>query len=255
MTNNSKFSQTLLNRVKYEVNLFEKDPPPGIQAWIVDGRLDTFEASIIGLEETPYERGVFKLNIKLPEKYPMEPPQITFKTPIYHPNIDSDGRICLDILNMPPKGEWKVSLNLSTVLNSIRLLMSNPNQYDPLMADINEIFKNNYPQFQKTAQLWTKKYATGSNSNALEKESENEKPANSLLGKRYIDRKEDDSDESDRKQFKQQQTTFENNDDTTTTTNNTNINNNNNNQDSDKDQDDQDNNQDEDDDAQDSWGE
>jgi len=250
MTNIPRFSQTLLNRVKYEVNLLEKDPPPGIQAWVVDGRLDTFEASIIGLDETPYEKGVFKLNIKLPEKYPMEPPQITFKTPIYHPNIDSDGRICLDILNMPPKGEWKVSLNLSTVLNSIRLLMSNPNQYDPLMADINEIFKNNYPQFQKTAQLWTKKYASGNNNNNNNNniDKENEKPANSLLGKRYIDRKDDDDDESDRKQFKQTNTTsnISQDDDDNDNDNNDDSQGNNNNDDQDGD---------EDDDAKDSWGE
>ena len=66
----------------------------------------------------------------------MEPPKLRFLTPIYHPNIDSAGRICLDSLKMPPKGAWKPPLNLSTLLTTVQLLMSEPNPEDPLMTDI-----------------------------------------------------------------------------------------------------------------------
>ena len=69
-------------------------------------------------------------------RYPMEPPKLRFLTPIYHPNIDSAGRICLDSLKMPPQGAWKPSLNLSTLLTTVQLLMSEPNPDDPLMTDI-----------------------------------------------------------------------------------------------------------------------
>lgn len=106
-------------------------------------------------------------------RYPFEPPNIRFLTPIYHPNIDNSGRICHDALKLPPKvvksivlyfvfavnylsfysqirrnnllgfflfvfiqGAWKPSLNISTVLTSIQLLMAEPNPDDPLMADI-----------------------------------------------------------------------------------------------------------------------
>lgn len=109
-------------------------------------------------------------------RYPFEPPKIRFLTPIYHPNIDNSGRICHDALKLPPKvirdfqyiinslfqhhymvdtilyilhvvlslylfdfffqGAWKPSLNISTVLTSIQLLMAEPNPDDPLMADI-----------------------------------------------------------------------------------------------------------------------
>lgn len=93
-------------------------------------------AQILGGANTPYEKGVFKLEVIVPERYPFEPPQIRFLTPIYHPNIDSAGRICLDILKLPPKGAWRPSLSIATVLTSIQLLMSEPNPDDPLMADI-----------------------------------------------------------------------------------------------------------------------
>lgn len=68
-------------------------------------------------------------------RYPMEPPKVRFVTPVYHPNIDAEGRICLDILNPPPKGAWKPSLNISTVLSSIALLLSEPNPDDGLVTD------------------------------------------------------------------------------------------------------------------------
>jgi ubiquitin-protein ligase len=34
--------------------------------------------------------GVFKLELFLPEEYPMAPPKVRFLTKIYHPNIGAD---------------------------------------------------------------------------------------------------------------------------------------------------------------------
>lgn len=121
--------------------------------------MDDLRAQILGGINTPYEKGVFKLEVIVPERYPFEPPQIRFLTPIYHPNIDSAGRICLDVLKLPPKGAWRPSLNISTVLTSIQLLMSEPNPDDPLMADISAEFKYNKPVFLKNARQWTEKHA------------------------------------------------------------------------------------------------
>lgn len=69
-------------------------------------------------------------------RYPFEPPKVRFETPIYHPNIDNAGRICLDTLKMRPKGSWLPSINLCTLLTTIRLLMAEPNPDDGLMPDI-----------------------------------------------------------------------------------------------------------------------
>ena len=55
-------------------------------------------AIILGPEDTEWEGGVFKLRIKFSEEYPIKPPKVEFKTDIFHPNVYTDGKICLDIL-------------------------------------------------------------------------------------------------------------------------------------------------------------
>ncbi|KAH0520116.1 Ubiquitin-conjugating enzyme E2 T [Microtus ochrogaster] len=124
------------SRLKKELHMLAIEPPPGITCWQEKDQVDDLRAQILGGANTPYEKGVFTLEVIVPERYPFEPPQIRFLTPIYHPNIDSSGRICLDILKLPPKGAWRPSLNIATVLASIQLLMAEPNPDDPLMADI-----------------------------------------------------------------------------------------------------------------------
>jgi len=84
---------------------------------------------------------------------------VRFVTPIYHPNIDSGGRICLDVLKMPPQGGWKPSQNLSTVLTSIYLLMAEPNPDDGLMPDITKEYRENRALFLEKANASTKSHA------------------------------------------------------------------------------------------------
>ena len=82
-----------------------------------------------------------------------------FVTPIYHPNVDTAGRICLDVLKMPPKGGWKPSLNIPTVLTSIQQLLGEPNPDDALMHDIAAQFRDARAEFDRTAREHTRRHA------------------------------------------------------------------------------------------------
>ena len=75
----------------------------------------------------------------LPSEYPLKPPQVRFLTKVYHPNIDSVGRICLDIL----KNKWTPALGIRTVLISIQALLSDPNPDDPLANNVAAVWKEN----------------------------------------------------------------------------------------------------------------
>ena len=75
-----------------------QEPVPGISAVPDESNARYFKVVVAGPEGSPFQGGVFKLELFLPEDYPMSAPKVRFITKIYHPNIDKLGRICLDIL-------------------------------------------------------------------------------------------------------------------------------------------------------------
>ena len=126
-----------LKRIQKELVDFNKDPPANCSAGPVnDNDMFHWQATIMGPSDSPYQGGVFFLNIHFPTDYPFKPPKCTFTTRIYHPNINSNGSICLDIL----KDQW-----------------SNPD--DPLVPEIAQIYKTDRYKYEATAKDWTKKYA------------------------------------------------------------------------------------------------
>ncbi|TRY80679.1 hypothetical protein TCAL_13756 [Tigriopus californicus] len=132
-----------------------RDPPAQCSAGPVGDDLFHWQATIMGPPESPFQGGVFFLTIHFPTDYPFKPPKVAFTTRIYHPNINSNGSICLDIL----RSQWSPALTISKVLLSICSLLCDPNPDDPLVPEIARIFKTDKDKYADLAREWTRKYA------------------------------------------------------------------------------------------------
>ncbi|KAK3569468.1 hypothetical protein QTP86_031437, partial [Hemibagrus guttatus] len=115
-----------------------------------------WRSTILGPPGSVYEGGVFFLDITFSSDYPFKPPKVTFRTRIYHCNINSQGVICLDIL----KDNWSPALTISKVLLSICSLLTDCNPADPLVGSIATQYLTNRAEHDRIARQWTTRYAT-----------------------------------------------------------------------------------------------
>uniref|UniRef100_A0AAY5KXY3 E2 ubiquitin-conjugating enzyme n=1 Tax=Esox lucius TaxID=8010 RepID=A0AAY5KXY3_ESOLU len=132
------------------------DPPPNCSAGPKGDNIYEWRSTILGPPGSVYEGGVFFLDIAFTPDYPFKPPKVTFRTRIYHCNINSQGVICLDIL----KDNWSPALTISKVLLSICSLLTDCNPADPLVGSIATQYTTNRPEHDRIAKQWTKRYAT-----------------------------------------------------------------------------------------------
>ncbi|KAJ7530905.1 hypothetical protein O6H91_14G024200 [Diphasiastrum complanatum] len=144
-------------RVQKELVEVERDKNlSGVSIQICEDNLKHMRGTIKGPVGTPYEGGIFTIEIRLPAEYPFEPPKMQFITKVWHPNISSqNGAICLDIL----KDQWSPALTLKTALLSLQALLSTPEPDDPQDAVVAQQYLRDYPTFLGTARYWTETFA------------------------------------------------------------------------------------------------
>lgn len=144
-----------LRRIQKELADLQRDPPANCSAGPIGDDMFKWEGVIMGPSDSPYQGGVFKLEILFPVDYPFKPPKLQFTTKIYHPNINPAGLICLDIL----KQQWSPALTISKVLLSITSLLTDPNPDDPFVPEIAQLYKANKAAYEVKAREFTLRYA------------------------------------------------------------------------------------------------
>jgi ubiquitin-conjugating enzyme E2 C len=115
----SKDGHSVVKRLQKDLTTLMLSGDKSISAFPDGDNFFTWMATIIGGHGTVYEGLSYKLSLSFPGQYPYCPPVVKFVTPIFHPNVDDHGNICLDIL----KEKWSALYDVRTVLLSIQSLL------------------------------------------------------------------------------------------------------------------------------------
>jgi len=168
-----------VKRVLKELHSLNLNPHPCFEVYPCEKDLSFWRILLKGPETTPYEGGVFYLYAKFPETYPTKPPEIRFITPIYHCNINSNGRICHSIFAR----NYTIDTSVRLMFDCIYGLLLTPEPDDPLDNAIAQEYYSAKELYIQKAQDSTKTNASKSVDQYLEE----------FLGKEYTDSKSVDA--------------------------------------------------------------
>ena len=175
---------TALKRLKKERIDWRAEHPPGFYARLKknkDGTHDYFnwECGIPGPKGTPWEGGLYKINLKFPEDYPVLPPKCVFEKKLFHPNVYPSGAVCLSIIN--DEEDWRAGLKVKDILLGIQDLLANPNTKSPAQKEAFESYNKKSDEYRRKVREQAKEcipkledFKRHLNKNDKEKEKEKE---------------------------------------------------------------------------------
>ncbi|XP_019861650.1 PREDICTED: ubiquitin-conjugating enzyme E2 R2-like isoform X2 [Amphimedon queenslandica] len=122
-------SSTSLQRLAGELKSLHQEPVEGFLVTLpAEEDLYTWHVAIFGPPDTPYQGGYFKAEMRFPQEYPYSPPRLKFLTPLLHPNVYSDGELCVSILHSPgedmlsgelPQERWNPTQSVRCMKRSV----------------------------------------------------------------------------------------------------------------------------------------
>jgi ubiquitin-conjugating enzyme E2 H len=124
---------------------------------LVNESTKEFEVDFEGPIGSPYEGGLWKVRVELPDNYPYKSPSIGFKNRIYHPNVDeSAGSVCLDVINQT----WSPLFDLVNVFEVfLPQLLLYPNPSDPLNGEAAALMLREPESYEAKIRDYVQRYA------------------------------------------------------------------------------------------------
>ncbi|CAF0810278.1 unnamed protein product [Adineta steineri] len=134
---------------------FEQNAPDYIYAEPMKNNIFHWRATVLGPSDTPFEGGIFILDIICSDEYPFKPPKCTIKTNMFHPNISSIGKIYIRIL----EDDWRAVLTIENILLSILSILDTPVMDNPINHEAARYFRENRREYNSIVREYTLKYA------------------------------------------------------------------------------------------------
>ncbi|KAE9586333.1 putative aminoacyltransferase, E1 ubiquitin-activating enzyme [Lupinus albus] len=151
MATNENLPPNVIKQLAKELKNLDQSPPEGIKVVVNDDDFSTIFADIDGPAGTPYENGIFRMKLLLSHDFPHSPPKGFFLTKIFHPNIATNGEICVNTL----KKDWNPSLGLRHVLIVVRCLLIEPFPESALNEQAGKLLLEDYDGYARHARLYT----------------------------------------------------------------------------------------------------
>jgi len=134
--------------IRAQMDLDELELPHNVKLEIPNKeKLDEFKI-LIRPDSGLWKGALYTFSFIIPDNYPYSPPKVTIVEKIYHPNIDLQGNICLNLL----KDDWRPILTIQQVIHGLLFLFLEQNIADPLNQDAAEVYRNDYEEFKKNVQ-------------------------------------------------------------------------------------------------------
>ncbi|KAJ3026599.1 NEDD8-conjugating protein ubc12 [Rhizophlyctis rosea] len=153
--------KTTAAQIRVQKDLGDMDKLPSTMAMDFPDPNDVFNFNLtIRPDEGFYKGGIYRFTFKINTNYPHEPPKVLCTQKIYHPNIDMDGNVCLNIL----REDWKPVLNINSIVVGLQYLFLEPNADDPLNKEAAEVLRSNRRQFEQNVKTSMQGYPIGGTS-------------------------------------------------------------------------------------------
>lgn len=150
-----KQSALLLRKQMIEL---QRNPNESFSAGLVDDDIYKWEIIVMGPPSTYYEGGYFKARMEFPEAYPHKPPKLRFISKMWHPNVHSNGSVCISILHdagedeygyEPANERWTPVHTLESIIMSVISMLADPNDESPANIDAAKQWREDQDAFKK----------------------------------------------------------------------------------------------------------